>query len=217
MQPQRVKEITDWLIEKKCRQTVENLKKRSFKAEYCPTLEDARAWILKIGEKAQTIGFGGSLTVALMNLGKVWGEKTLLNHGLPDLTPEERLDIMRRQLTCDLFLTGTNALTLDGCIVNIDGIGNRVAAMFFGPKKSVIVVGHNKIVEGSIEAAIARIKADSAPPNAFRLKTATPCAATGFCSDCSSPERICRITTVLERQPLLSDITVLVVGETLGL
>ncbi|WP_243113657.1 lactate utilization protein [Desulfofundulus salinus] len=142
--------------------------------------------------------------------------KELLIHGLPELSPEERLTIMRRQLTCDLFLTGTNALTLTGCLVNIDATGNRVASMVFGPKKVIIVAGRNKLVEDE-EEAIKRIKAYAAPPNARRLNCKTPCVETGFCADCNSPDRICRIITVMERKPRLTDVRVLVVNEDLGL
>jgi hypothetical protein len=143
--------------------------------------------------------------------------KEILNHGLSGLTPEERMTIMRRQLTCDLFLTGTNAVTLSGWLVNIDGNGNRVAAMFFGPKKVIVVAGRNKIVDGDLQDAIDRIKNWASPPNAKRLNYNTPCAKTGFCSNCNSPERICRVTTIIDRKPRVMDIRVLVVNEDMGL
>jgi hypothetical protein len=116
----------------------------------------------------------------------------------------------------DLFISATNALTLSGCLVNIDNTGNRVGAMAFGPKKAIVVAGRNKIVDGSIEDAIRRVKERAAPPNAKRLQYKTPCATTGFCSDCSSPERICRIVTIIEKSPKRSDLRVLVVNEDMG-
>jgi hypothetical protein len=125
--------------------------------------------------------------------------------------------IMRRQLTCDLFLTGTNALTLSGCLVNIDATGNRVGSMLFGPKKVIVVAGRNKLVDGDIADALKRIKEWSSPPNARRLNFNTPCAKTGFCCDCNSPERICRITTIIDRKPRQTDLRVLVVNEEMGL
>jgi hypothetical protein len=143
--------------------------------------------------------------------------KELLIHGVPGLSIEERLAIMRRQLTCDLFLTGTNALTLSGFLVNIDATGNRVGSMLFGPRKVIVVAGRNKLVDGDIGAAIRRVKESASPPNANRLNYATPCAKTGFCSDCNSPDRICRITTVIDRKPRLTDLRVLVVNEDMGL
>jgi hypothetical protein len=124
---------------------------------------------------------------------------------------------MRRQLTCDLFLTGTNALTMDGCLVNIDATGNRAAAMFFGPDKVIVVAGRNKIVNGDIDDAVRRIKGCASPPNTRRLNFKTPCASTGLCSDCSSPDRICRITTIIDRKPRQTDLRVLVVNEDMGL
>ena len=143
--------------------------------------------------------------------------KELLIHGAQGLTLEERLAVMRRQLTCDLFLTGTNAVTISGFLVNIDATGNRVASMFFGPQKVIVVAGRNKIVEGDAMEAMQRVKSWATPPNAKRLNFNTPCARTGFCSNCNSPERLCRVTTILERKPRFTDIRVLVVNEDMGL
>ena len=89
--------------------------------------------------------------------------------------------------------------------------------MFFGPKKVIVVAGRNKLVDGDVAAAVKRIKDCSSPPNAKRLNYNTPCAKTGFCSDCNSPDRICRITTIIERKPRLTDVRVLVVNEDMGL
>ena len=218
MQPRTV-ELINWTHEKKCRKTVAALAKRDFTAVYCATAQEAADYILKHAEGAKTVGFGGSLSVADLKLTTCLADagKEILNHGFPDLTPEQRVDIMRRQLTCDLFLTGTNALTLDGLLVNIDGNGNRVASMMFGPKKVIIVAGRNKIVEGSACDALRRIKEKASPPNAMRLDKQTPCALTGICADCASPERICRITTILDRRPRLTDTHVLIVNEDMGL
>jgi L-lactate utilization protein LutB len=206
-------------MEKKCRKVVESLAKRGFKAQFCVNGEEAAAYILEQAKEAQNVGFGGSLSVADLDLTIALTEqgKEIINHGFPNLTPEQKVIAMRRQLTCDLFLTGTNAVTLDGVLVNIDGNGNRVASMMFGPKKVIVVVGRNKIVDGSAEDAIARIKEWASPPNAMRLSKQTPCAVTGICSDCDSPQRICRITTILDRKPTLTDIHVLVVNEDMGL
>ena len=215
----RTLELVNWTMEKKCRKVVESLAKRGFKAQFCVNGEEAAAYILEQAKEAQNVGFGGSLSVADLDLTIALTEqgKEIINHGFPNLTPEQKVIAMRRQLTCDLFLTGTNAVTLDGVLVNIDGNGNRVASMMFGPKKVIVVVGRNKIVDGSAEDAIARIKEWASPPNAMRLSKQTPCAVTGICSDCDSPQRICRITTILDRKPTLTDIHVLVVNEDMGL
>lgn len=215
----RTQELNDWTAEKKCRKVVENLTKKRFTAVYCASAQEASDYIMKEAEAARNVGFGGSLSVADLKLTTRLAErgKEILNHGFPDLTPEQKLTIMKRQQTCDLFLSGTNAVTLDGCLVNIDGNGNRVAAMIYGPSKVIVVVGRNKIVEGDVGDAIRRIKDKSAPPNAMRLGKQTPCAATGFCCDCDSPQRICHVTTVIDSKPSLTDFHVLVVNEDMGL
>ena len=215
----RTLEFNHWLAEKKCLAVVTALQQKHFIACYCAEPQQAYDYILKQAETAHSIGFGGSLSIADLQLTEALRAqgKELLNHGAADLTPTQKQAIMRRQLTCDLFLTGTNALTLDGCLVNIDGNGNRVAAMIYGPAKVIVVAGRNKIVEGDLTAAIRRIKDKAAPPNAMRLKKQTPCATTGFCQDCDSPQRICHITTIIDSKPTLTELHVLVVNADLGL
>lgn len=216
---QRTIDLVNWTGEKKCCSVTDALCKRGFTAIYCANEEEASAYILEQAEGATNVGFGGSLSVADLKLTSTLAEqgKEILNHGFPELSPEQKLEIMRRQLTCDLFLTGTNAVTSDGILVNIDGNGNRVASMMFGPRKVIVVVGRNKIVEGSVEDAIRRIKEKASPPNAMRLSKQTPCARTGLCVNCDSPQRICRMTTILDRKPSLTDIHVLVVNADMGL
>ena len=215
----RTRELTDWAYEQKCEKAVESLGRNGFTAVYCPTGEDACDYIVREAADAASVGFGGSMSVVDLKVADRLKEagKEILNHSLPGLSPEERVAVMRRQLTCDLFLTGTNALTLSGFMVNIDATGNRVGSMFFGPKKVIVVAGRNKLVEGDVTAAIKRIKDCASPPNARRLSYNTPCSKTGFCSDCNSPDRICRITTIIDRKPRLTDVRVLVVNEDMGL
>ena len=211
-------ELNNWTHEKKCQKSVEALSKKGFTAVYCATSAEAADYILKESGEAKTIGFGGSMSVTSLELSDklLKMDKELLNHGVPGLSMAERLEIMRRQLNCDLFLTGTNALTLTGCLVNIDATGNRVGAMIFGPRKVIVVAGRNKLVNDTDEA-LQRIKDYAAPPNAKRLNYNTPCAVTGFCVDCNSPERICRVTSIIEYKPRLTDMRVLVVNEDMGL
>lgn len=212
-------ELVRWTWEQKCEKAVESLGQNGFTALYCRTAQEARDYILKEAADAGSVGFGGSRTIVDLDVQEPLRSqgKEILNHGLPGLSPEERMAIMRRQLTCDLFLTGTNAVTLSGFLVNIDGNGNRVAAMFFGPGKVIVVAGRNKLVDGDVHAAIDRVKNWASPPNAKRLNYNTPCAKTGFCSNCNSPDRICRVTTVIDRKPRVMDIRVLVVNEDMGL
>jgi hypothetical protein len=175
--------------------------------------------------EGSTVGFGDSVT--LREIGVVdaleKGNYTFLNPWKPGISSEESIHVKKQALTSDVFVTGTNALTLDGKIVNVDALGNRVAAMLFGPTKVIIVIGVNKIVE-NLEAALDRIKNKAAPLNVKRhlaFHPMPPCGETGVCSDCSSPWRICNKTVIIERQldnqrykPV---ITVVIVGEELGL
>ena len=215
----QTEELVRWTEEMKCEKAVEALGQNGFTARYCRSADEAREYILARAASAQSIGFGGSRSVVDLGVQEPLAQqgKEILNHGMPGLTPEEKMTVMRRQLTCDLFLTGTNAVTLSGWLVNIDGNGNRVAAMTFGPRQVIVVAGRNKLVDGDLQAAIDRIKGYASPPNARRLNLNTPCAKTGFCSNCNSPDRICRITTVIDRKSKTMDIHVLVVNEDLGL
>lgn len=216
---ERTKKINTWLSARKCQALVTHLKLKHFKATYCATARQAADYILRAAERAGSVGFGGSLSVADLQLTPALIEagKEILNHGLPDLTPEERQTIMRRQQTCDLFVVGTNAACITGSLVNIDGIGNRVSAMIYGPSRVIVVVGRNKIVEGDFLAGIERVKKIAAPANAYRLDRETPCAESGFCEDCDSPERICQVTTIIDRPPIGANLHVLVVNEDMGL
>ena len=215
----KTEELVNWSYEQKCEKAVESLGRNGFTAVYCKTAAHAADYIVKAAEQAGSVGFGGSLSVVDLQVAqRLQGAgKELLQHSAPGLSREERLAVMRRQLTCDLFLTGTNAVTLSGILVNIDASGNRAASMFFGPRQVIVVAGRNKLVDGDAAAAIKRIKDSSSPPNARRLNFNTPCAKTGFCSECNSPDRICRITTIIDRKPRLTDLHVLVVNEDLGL
>lgn len=211
--------LTNWTWEQKCQRAVESLCKNGFTSAYCQTAEDARRYILEAAAEATTIGFGGSMTIADLGVQQeLAGQgKEILNHSTPGLSLEQRLEIMRRQLTCDLFLSGSNALTVSGELINIDATGNRVAAMFFGPRTVIVVVGRNKLVDGTPQEAIQRVKQWATPPNAKRLNFTTPCAKTGFCSNCNSADRLCRVTTIIDRKPRFTDLRVLVVNDDLGL
>ncbi len=211
--------LTSWSWEQKCRKAVAALELNGFTARYCPTPDDARRHILEQAADARSVGFGGSLSIVdlAVQADLAAAGKEILNHANPGLSPEEKVAVLRRQLTCDLFLCGTNALTLNGELVNIDATGNRVGAMQFGPKKVIVVAGRNKLVDGTIQDAIQRVKQWATPPNAKRLSYKTPCASTGFCSNCNAPDRLCRVTTIIDRRPRLTDLQVLVVNAAMGL
>jgi len=197
--------------------TAAALQNNGFSAALFANRQEVRSFLIEAAKDASIVGFGGSMTLAQIG---VAGElkragKTLLVHGRSGLDPEERFAVMRRQLNCDIFFSSTNALTIKGQLVNIDGTGNRVGAMAFGPPRVVIIAGVNKIVH-DLDSALRRIKEVVVPPNAHRMGYAPPCTKTGVCVDCNSPERVCRITTIIERQPRNTQITVCLVNETLG-
>ena len=194
-------------------------------AIYVPDRLAARELVLSVIPPGAVVGYGDSLT--LRQIGVVdaleQGDYIFLNPWEPGITVEENLRRKRRALTSDVYITGTNALTLDGQLVNVDGHGNRVAAMLFGPEKVIIVVGINKIVP-DLEAAFTRIREVAAPKNVQRhpnFDPMPPCGITGECSDCNSPWRICNKATIIQREysnhkynPVM---TVIIVGEELGL
>jgi hypothetical protein len=211
-------ELMDWSHEQRCEKAVEALGQNGFTAVYCRNAREAHDYIIAQGAGAASVGFGGSRTVVDLGVQQVFADqgKEILNHGVPGLEPAQKMEVMRRQLTCDLFLTSANAVTLSGWLVNIDGNGNRVAALTFGPRKAIVVAGRNKLVDGDLAAAIHRVKNVAAPPNAKRLNCNTPCARTGFCANCNSPDRICRILHVMDRKPRVADLHVLIVNEEMG-
>ena len=185
--------------------TVEALKKREFEVETAATKEEALALVMKEAESAESVGWGGS--------------ESIKEIGARDALVKSGKEIRDHQLVCDLFLLSANALTADGRIVNIDGTGNRVAASICGPKRVVYVIGRNKIVDGGIDEAIARIRRCACPPNAKRLGKRTPCGLAGACvggEGCDSPDRMCKVTAVFDRKPTGISAKVILVDEDLG-
>ncbi|MBP2626194.1 MAG: hypothetical protein H6Q68_905 [Firmicutes bacterium] len=210
-------ELKAWHNEIIGTKTVAALVKNNFQATYCQTKQEAVEQVLALIPAEGTVGVGGSWTVGELGvLDKLAARgNTMYNHNLPNLSAETKIELRRKQLTCDVFLTGTNAVTMDGRLVNTDGVGNRVASMIFGPKKVVIVVGVNKIVKDIAEAE-RRIQLYASPINNKRLNTPNPCVRTGECMDCQGPTRICNVTTIMNKRPVLTEMHVIVVGEDLG-
>ena len=134
---------------------------------------------------------------------------------LPEYSLEEGLEARRRGLTADFMIASSNAITLDGKLVNLDGMGNRVAAMAFGPRKVILVVGMNTVAT-TLEEALNRTKQVAAPMNCIRMNIANPCRETGLCSDCHTPTRICNMWSIIEGQVVKDRIHVKLVGEDLG-
>ena len=203
-------------MDEKVQTTIENLKKHGFKAMFVEDRGAAREAILTLAKGCKTVGVGGTSTVrdtgvldALREQGlEVW-DHWVINDML------ESIRMRKKQATADLFLSGSNAVTMTGELVNREGVGNRINAMTFGPGKVVVVVGINKIVP-DIAAGMERIKTRAAPVRAKQLAVNTPCAKTGVCEDCNSAQRICRVTIIHERRPSLTDMTIIIVGEEMG-
>jgi LUD domain len=167
----------------------------------------------------KSISWGGSMTFVateLYDMLKAYPNAEILDTFDKSLSPEENLERRRQSLLVDLFVTGTNAVTRSGELVNLDMIGNRVAGITFGPRNVVVMVGRNKVVE-DLEAAIDRIKDYAAPANAMRLNKKTPCAKTSVCEECKSPERICNSWTITQKSFPKGRIKVVLINENLGL
>lgn len=211
-------ELTRWHYDILGEKLVKALVKNNFEASYVKTRQDALKKLLELIPADATVGFGSSVTLGELGIIAKLEERgtPVMNHTKPGLSPEDIRTIRRKQLLSDVYLTGTNAVTLDGKLVNMDATGNRVGAMLFGPDKVFIVIGVNKAVKDVAEAE-QRIKLWASPPNNKRLGYPNPCAETGVCVDCQGPTRICNVMTVMHKKPKLTGIHVIVVGEELGL
>ena len=209
--------IRQWWIAEKAKKTVEKLEAHDFKAVFVKDKKEAVEEIWKYVNPKQKIGLGGSITVRELGIVERLEAQgnVLFNHWKPGLPAEEILQIRKAQMTCDLFLCSANAITQNGEVVNIDGVGNRVNASVFGPGKVIMVAGYNKIVE-DVQEAIHRIRNVASPLNAKRLNIDVPCAKIGKCVDCNSPNRICRAVVIHDRRPTLTDILIIIVREELG-
>jgi L-lactate utilization protein LutB len=197
---------------------VESLKKNEMETIYFPTAREAGEEVLKRIPREATVGFGGSVTLRQMGLVEALERRgnEVFNHWKEGLSKEDRAVVAKKQQSADFFVTSTNALTVDGKLVNVDASGNRVTSMIFGPGKVIVVTGVNKIV-GNLNQAMARIKKSVAPQNCRRRKDPTPCAEDLVCHDCDTPARLCRVTTIIERKPWgIKEFTVILVGEELG-
>lgn len=207
----------EWYKESLLERVSENLKKRGFNAFWSRNRDEAKAKILELIPEGSRVGIGGSISIRELGIIEDLEARgyTIVHHWKSELSPELDFQIRREEIVTDVFLASTNALTIDGIIVNTDGVGNRVAAMIFGPRKVILIAGVNKIVK-NLDDAIWRIKNVAAPINAHRLGSNTPCAKLGYCANCSGTASICRVTTIIEYKPSKTDFTVVLVNEELG-
>jgi hypothetical protein len=177
-------------------------------------LEKAAAFV---PNESTLVGVGGSVTLREIGLIERLekGRYKFINQYEEGISQEENLKRRRCSLWAAVFFTSTNAITETGWLVNVDGLGNRVAALAFGPQKVVVVAGRNKICR-NLDEALERIRTVAAPKNAKRLGLKTPCVGTGFCVDCSEPSRICCVTSIIKRQKDENRMHVILVNEDLG-
>lgn len=201
-------------------ETKKALEANNFQAFVTATGQEAKDLVMNTlipGLAPSVVAFGGSMTV--VNTGVHQAVKESRDYQVLDtyekIDPGKALELRRQALLSDLLITSANAVTEDGCLVNLDGTGNRVAAMAFGPKNLIILAGKNKIV-ADVDQAVERIKTLAAPINAIRLSRKTPCAKTGECMNCSSPDRICNVWAISEKSSPKHRIKVVLIAEDFG-
>lgn len=200
-------------------QVIQAMKKRNITGHYCPTAAQAVETICGMIPAKSLVGLGGSVSIIESGLVEALRKMDirLLDRYREGVPPEEVAAMRYEGLQSDVFIASSNAVTADGKLVNIDGTGNRVAAMIFGPKKVILMVGMNKIVP-DVETAIKRVKNTATPPNALRVGVETPCSHKGFCQDphCQVPHRICAQVVITEASMTPDRIHVVLVGQALG-
>ena len=196
---------------------VEALKKRHFEAYYVENASDVAAKVLELIPAEYSVSWGGTLTVDSLGIKKILADKgyKIIDRETAK-TPEEREELMHKALNCGTFLMSSNAITEDGELFNIDGKGNRVAALCYGPQNILVIAGTNKIV-ADMDSAYSKVRNYTAPVNAMRFCDATPCSKTGECGDCLSPQSICAQFVETRICKPEGRIKVILVGEDLGI
>ena len=197
---------------------LESLKKNEMETLYFHSAEEAKGEVLRRISPGAKVGVGGSVTLREMGLLDALRERghEVYDHWKEGLSKEDREAVVKNHPRADFFLTSTNALTMDGKLINVDATGNRVASMIFGPEEVIVVAGINKIVK-TLNQGLARLRKIASPKNCRRRKDPTPCAQDLICHNCDTPARICRVTTIIEKRPWgIKEFTVILVGEELG-
>ncbi|WP_346896592.1 lactate utilization protein [Clostridium sp. UBA7503] len=206
-----------WLKESRVNVTINSLKKNGMNGYLVNSHEELIEKINELTNDGDTVSCGGSMS--LFETGVIdylrSGKYNFLDRYEHGLSKDDLKKLYRNTFSADIYFTSTNAITKKGELYNVDGNGNRVAAMLYGPDKVIIIAGVNKIVE-NIEEAIKRNERVSAPANCKRLSKVTPCVKVGHCMDCSSEERICNEYTIIRRQGNKDRIHVIFLNEELG-
>ena len=195
---------------------VKNLRSRHFEAYYCNDKQEALEKALDLIPDGSSVGWGGAMSaveIGLMDAIRNGDYRALDREACQ--TPEDRQKLEMDCLAADVFITGANAMSMDGQMVSIDGTGNRVAAIIYGPKKVLVVTGMNKVCD-TLEGAVQRARTVAAPMNMQRFMKDTPCAVTGVCGDCKSETCICNQILVTRNCRPANRICFIVVGEDLG-
>ena len=202
--------------EKRGQVLVKNLNSRHFEAYYCPDKASALQKALELIPQGSTVGWGGALSAQQIGLIDAVnnGDYNAIDRD-KCATPQEREQAMKKCLLSDVFITGANALSLDGQMVNIDGNGNRVAAIVYGPTNVLVIAGMNKVMD-DLEAAYTRARTVAAPMNKQRFPLMTPCEVTGSCANCKSENSICNQLLITRNSKPAGRIKVILVGEELG-
>ena len=196
---------------------VKNLQKHHFEAYYCSTKEEALQQILSLMPEGSSVGWGGAVSASQVGVQEAVhaGNYQVIDRDQFS-DPAEKLRCMRECFNADFFITGANAISMDGQLVNIDGMGNRVAAMVYGPEHVIVIAGMNKVVD-SLEDAYRRARTVAAPMNKQRFPMESPCRVTGVCGDCKSSGCICNQILVTRHCNPAGRIKIILVGEELGL
>ncbi|KGG81298.1 membrane protein [Caloranaerobacter azorensis H53214] len=206
-----------FVIEKRVERTIQNLEKNNMHGYFVQNEKEAIEKIKELIKEGDTVAVGGSMT--LFEVGVIDflrnGKYNFLDRYREGLTSEDIKELYRKSFSADVYFTSSNAITEEGELYNVDGRGNRVAAMIYGPDKVIVVVGVNKIVK-SIDEAIERNRQLAAPANTKRLNKKTPCAEVGYCMNCTSPDRICNQYVLIKRQMQKGRIHVIIVNKNLG-
>ena len=203
--------------EKQAQAIIKALEKRNMTAFYCEDMESCRNKVLELIPADSVISWGGSMSIhecGVPQALKDRGDCEVLDRSLYT-TPEQQKDFAVKTFQCNYYLMSTNAITLDGELVNIDGYGNRVASLIYGPDHVIVIAGMNKVVP-DVKQGFDRIRNIASPPNTIRLSKDTPCAKTGKCGDCMSPDCICNQIVVTRRSRDKERIIVILVNDNLG-
>ena len=196
---------------------VKNLQKRHFEAYYCATKEDALKQVMALIPEGSVVGWGGAVSASQVGVQAAVhaGNYTVIDRDLvSDMAEKTRL--MRECFNADYFITGANALSLDGQMVNIDGNGNRVGMIVYGPRNIIVVAGMNKVC-ATLEDAVKRARTVAAPMNQQRFGLPNPCNVTGVCGNCKNETSICNQIVITRHCRPVGRIKFILIGETLGM